>query len=251
MSESLWELSGWSLVTVSAIILAGGVVRGFGGFGASMVWVTGMALVLSPKMVIPTALMLEVMASLQLLPQVWPDVHWRSLRWLTLGSLVGLPLGTWALVTADEQLIRTWIAVLVLVAVGLMATKFRTRAMPGGPVATGVGVISGSLTGAVAMGGPPVILMYFSSPQHVVVGRSSAIVFFLVSDVLAIGSAALGGLVSVDMLLQVALLFPASLAGVAVGAHLYRRAGQANIRNFVLWLLMGLACVVLAQTLLG
>jgi uncharacterized membrane protein YfcA len=91
--------------------------------------------------------------------------------------------------------------------------------------------------------------MYFSSPQQVVVGRASRIVFFLLSDMLATGSAALAGLVSVDLLWQVGLLFPVSLAGVAVGVLCYRRAGRVDVRRVALWLLMGLACAVLAQSL--
>ena len=62
-------------------IVLGGVVRGFGGFGASMVWVIGSSLVLPPSSAIPTAFVLEVLASVQLLPGVWRQVHWRSLRW--------------------------------------------------------------------------------------------------------------------------------------------------------------------------
>lgn len=248
MVDSVWQLSWPALVTVFVIILIGGVVRGFGGFGASMIWVTGMSVVLSPKSVIPTALMLEVLASVQVLPQVWRDVHWPSLRWLTAGTLAGLPLGIWVLVTVDEQAMRATLAVLVLLAAASMATKFRTRAIPGARVATGVGVVSGAMNGAVAMGGPPVILMYFSSPQHVVAGRASLIVFFMLSDLLATGGAVIGGVVSGEWLAQVGLLLPVSLTGVAIGGWWYRRAAGANVRRVVLWLLTGLACVVLAQS---
>jgi uncharacterized membrane protein YfcA len=249
LADSLWALSPWSLLIVLIVILCGGVVRGFGGFGASMLWVTGMSLVLSPRVVIPTALMLEVLASLQLLPHVWSHVHWRSVRWLTVGSAIGLPFGTWVLIRADEQAVRTTIAVLVLLSVASMATNFEMQGIPGARLVTGVGVVSGSLTGAVAMGGPPVILMYFSSREQVVVARASCIMFFLLLDVLATSSAAIGGLVTVPMLWQVFLLLPVALAGVAAGSYLYRRAKQGDIRRFVLWLLAALSLTVLAQTL--
>ncbi|WP_157182608.1 TSUP family transporter [Sciscionella marina] len=77
MPGTVWELSWLPLAEVVAAILVGGLVRRFGGFGASMVWVVGMSLVLPPATAIPTSLMLEVLASLQLLPRIWRDAHWR------------------------------------------------------------------------------------------------------------------------------------------------------------------------------
>jgi uncharacterized membrane protein YfcA len=249
VADYLFELPAWSLFAVFVITLAGGVVRGFGGFGASILWVTGMSLVLSPRTVIPTALMLEVLASLQLLPQVWSHVHWRSVRWLTLGSAIGLPFGTWVLISVDEQVVRKTIAVLVLLSVASMATNIQMHGMPRARLATSVGVVSGSLTGAVAMGGPPVIVMYFSSCEQVIVARASSIVFFLLLDVLATSSAALGGLVTLPVLGQVGLLLPIALGGVAAGSYLYRRSKHGDIRRFVLFLLVALSLTVLTQTL--
>lgn len=250
MSATVWELSWSPLAGVLAAVLVGGFVRGFGGFGASMVWVTGMSLVLPPATAIPTALMLEVLASLQLLPRVWRDAHWPSLRWLLAGVVIGLPLGTWALVTVSQRPMRALVGVVVLVTALVMARGWHRDALPGPAGATATGVVSGALNGAFAMGGPPAILMYFSSPQHVAVGRASLIAFFLCTDVLGTGSAAVGGLVTPDLLGQVAVLFPVSLVGVGLGALWFRRTGAAAFRRYVLWLLAALSCLTLAQTVM-
>jgi uncharacterized membrane protein YfcA len=71
-----------------------------------MVWVGGMSLVLPPTTAIPTALLLEVIASLQLLPQAWRHAHWKSLSWMLGGVVLGMPLGTWALVSVPERPMR-------------------------------------------------------------------------------------------------------------------------------------------------
>lgn len=250
MATTVWDLSWLPLAVVIVTILVGGFVRGFGGFGASMVWVMGMSIVLPPATAIPTALILEVLASLQLLPRVWREAHWASLKWLMLGVLVGLPFGTWALVSVPERPMRIVIGVVVLATTIAMALGRHRENLPGPAGATATGVVSGVLNGALAMGGPPAILMYFSSPRHAAVGRASLIAFFLFTDVLGTGSAAVGGLVTPVLLGQTAVLFPVSLIGVGLGALWYRRTGAEDFRRYVLWLLAGLSGLILAQTAL-
>ena len=67
------------IVTIIAVFIAG-VIRGYSGFGFAMVAVTSISLVISPARVVPLVLILEVMASISLVPQVWRDIDWYSLR---------------------------------------------------------------------------------------------------------------------------------------------------------------------------
>ena len=66
-------------------VLAGAFVKGNSGFGASMMWVASLSLVLPPHRVVPMVLLWEVGSSLQLLPEVWRKIEWRSLGWLFIG----------------------------------------------------------------------------------------------------------------------------------------------------------------------
>jgi uncharacterized membrane protein YfcA len=249
MGATVWTLSPLAWVLVLVVIVLGGVVRGFGGFGASMVWVIGLSLVLPPSSAIPTAFVLEVLASVQLLPSVWRHVNWRSLRWLLLGAVIGTPVGTWLLKVIPVDPMRILLACAVLAAAVAMASRFRASRLPGPAATAAVGGVSGVLNGAFAMGGPPAILMYFSSPAAVAAGRATLIVYFLGTDVWATATAAAGGLITAALLAQVAVLFPVSLAGVAVGSWLFKRTPSADSQRYALWLLAALSVVVLAQAL--
>lgn len=249
MPQTIWDLPPPWWVLVFVTILVGGVVRGFGGFGTSMVWVGGMSLALPPTTAIPTALLLEVLASLQLLPQAWRHAHWKSLSWMLGGVVLGMPLGTWALVSIPERPMRLVLGIAVLAAVVLMASSLRSAALPGPRGAVVVGSVSGALNGAFAMGGPPAILMYFSSPAQVRAGRASLIVFFLFTDVMGSVSAGVGGLITPDLLRQTLLLVPVTLLGVGVGSWWFRRTGAEDFRRHVLWLLAGLAALMVSQAL--
>jgi len=249
MGSTVWSLSWPAWVLVVIVIVLGGAVRGFGGFGASMVWVVGLSLVLPPSTAIPTAFVLEVLASVQLLPSVWRDVHWRSLRWLLLGAVIGTPVGTLLLRILPVDPMRILLACAVLAAAVAMASKYRAASLPGPAGTLAVGGVSGVLNGAFAMGGPPAILMYFSSPAAVAAGRASLIVYFLGTDLWATASAAVGGLITRPLLGQIAVLFPISLLGVALGSLLFKRTKSENSQRYALWLLAIMSCAVLVQAL--
>jgi uncharacterized membrane protein YfcA len=249
MGSTVWSLPPLVWVLVLAVIVLGGAVRGFGGFGASMVWVIGLSLVLPPSSAIPTSFVLEVLASVQLLPSVWRDVHWRSLRWLLVGAVIGTPVGIWLLKILPVAPMRVLLACAVLAAAVAMASKYRAAALPGPAATTAVGGVSGVLNGAFAMGGPPAILMYFSSPAAVAAGRASLVVYFLGTDLWATATAAAGGLITAPLIGQIAALFPVSLVGVAIGSLLFKSTSSADSQRYALWLLAALSVALLVQAL--
>ncbi len=68
MAATVWDLSLPALLFALGVVVAGGVVRGFGGFGGAMVWVAGLVVLLPPTSVIPTVFVVEVVASAAMLP---------------------------------------------------------------------------------------------------------------------------------------------------------------------------------------
>ena len=57
-----------TLVYVALAIFIAFVVRGFSGFGSSLIAVSALTLVLAPALVVPAIFSLEVLASISLLP---------------------------------------------------------------------------------------------------------------------------------------------------------------------------------------
>lgn len=233
---------GWTRVAFSlVVVLAAAVIRGYSGFGFAMVAVTGMSLVMPPAIVVPVVLILEMVASIQLLPQVWRDISWVSLRCLFIGSVAAVPLGVFFLSSVSEVPMRVGISVLVLATALLLARGFALRRMPGCGFTLGVGVLCGVLNGAAAIGGPPAILFYLSSPAGVAVSRASIIVYFLGIDLLTLGTAAYQRLVTVQTLYLAAVCLVPLVAGIGLGSRVFQRVDPTLFRRNVLCLLMALA----------
>ena len=68
------------IIAFSALaVFVAGIIRGYSGFGFSMIATTSLTLVLPPVEVIPVVLALEILASASLLPRVWKQIDWKSL----------------------------------------------------------------------------------------------------------------------------------------------------------------------------
>jgi uncharacterized protein len=238
-----------ALAFALAVIVVGGFVRGYTGFGASMIWVAGLTLVMPPAAAVPVILMLEVAASAHLLPQVWRDIDWHSLKPLVVGASVATPLGVYALLVVPAATMQVAIALVVLAAVAMLWRGVVLERAPDRAATLGVGALSGVINGATSAGGPPVIAFYFATPVGVTVGRASIIAYFLATDALAAGLAAAGGLVDLDSLIRFAIFLPATLLGTALGARRFLGADPERFRRLALILLAVLAAAALLQAI--
>ena len=226
-------------------------IRGYTGFGSSLLWVPSLSLVLPPVAVVPVTFMLELAVSLHLLPSIRRDVHWVSLCWIWLGAAVGVPLGLAAIVRLPADMTRGAVAVTVIVA-ALLLWRGRLRggslAWPG---ATSVGVVAGLLTGGVGIPGPPVFLYYLSAPLGLREGRASIIAYLLGLAPTACLFSYVNGMLDGTAVLRAALLLPIVLAGSWLGAHVFGRADPEKARRWTLLLLMAIGAALLLRVLLA
>jgi uncharacterized membrane protein YfcA len=173
------QLTAPQLGIAMVVVFVAAFVRGYSGFGFAMVAVTGLSLLRPPAEIVPMVLALDIAAGVHLLPSAWADVDWRSLRWLLVGMVVSTPLGVWVLASLPAAGTRMLVSVAVLIASVALWRGFSLRELPGLGATLATGAASGVLNGGAAIGGPPVILFYFSSPAGATVSRASLIMYFL------------------------------------------------------------------------
>ena len=228
-------------------VFAAAIVRGYSGFGFSLLAITSLSLVLPPAEIIPPIFMMEVAASLSLLPGIWKDIHWRSLGLLGAGCLVGTPVGVRFLASAPAAPMKIALASAVLVAVGFLWSGYFRKTMPSAAEAIATGTISGLLNGAVGIGGPPVVVFFFNSPAGIAIGRASLIAFFIATDTMALGFLAANGLVTSEGFYRFLVFVPALLAGQWIGARGFSTTNPAAFQRWILRLLAMLAVLTGVQ----
>lgn len=235
------------ILLASGVIFLAAIVRGYSGFGFSLLAITALSLIFSPAEVIPAIFLLEIAASLHLLPSIWKEVHWRSLLPLMAGALIGTPIGVYALAHFPQAPMTLALACFVLLATWALWRGLVLHSMPSTPVTLAAGTATGLANGAFGMGGPPVVLFYFASPAGHAAGRASLIAYFLFTDVVGLGFLAREGLVTRPAGLLALAFLPALLAGVWLGSRGFRSADPVRFRRIVLVVLAGLALITAAK----
>lgn len=232
------------------IVLLAGFIRGYSGFGASMIIVIGLSLVHPIADIVPALLIMEVLASGYLLPRIYKDIDWKSLIFLIAGISIGTPFGVHLLSTLPDHIMRLAVSIIVIILIPLLWSGFSLKSMPGKPVTILTGIISGIFNGSAAIGGPPVVMFYFSSPRSAHISRASLIAFFLVTDVIASGVCAANGLITEKTFFLLALFSIPLFIGLSLGSRSYFGTDPEVFRKRVLILLLLMAMSTMARSIL-
>jgi uncharacterized protein len=237
----------WIIAYSVACVFGAAIVRGYSGFGFSLLAITALSLALPPAEVVPSIFMLEIAASLHLLPGIWRDIHWRSIGLLLLGCAFATPIGVQLLAQVPAAPMRIALSLFVIVAVAFLWRGFVLKTMPG-PIATvATGAASGLFNGAFGIGGPPVILFFFSSPAGIAVGRASVIAYFLGTDSIGLAFQAQANLATWATLWRFLIFLPPLLVGVWAGARIFKHADPESFRRWVLRILVLLAALTIVR----
>ncbi len=245
------ELSAFLYVFIGLAVIFGGILRGISGFGFSLTLIVALTFFLPPLQATALIFIWEISASILHLPFVWKHVDWNALKWLCAGCVLGTPLGVYSLIlippTPMTVLINATVIVLSIVMLGGYTLKRNLNAFE----IIGTGTISGIINGASANGGPPVILLFFSSPAGANVGRASLIAYFLFTDCFASSVLAAQGLMGVEILITALCYIPCLALGIWIGTKLYHKIDEQNFKRFVMILLIVISAVGCVKALLS
>ncbi|MFT4607320.1 MAG: putative membrane protein YfcA [Urechidicola sp.] len=228
-------------------VLLGALIKGYSGFGASIFWVVSVSLALPPIQVVPMVLMFEVISSFYLLPGIWKDIQWKSISTLMIGTCIGTPLGIYALASLPDTTIRMALAVTVLTTAMLLLRGFTLDKVPGKSATVGVGFLAGILNGSMSIGGPPVVLFYFSTPIGIAVSRASIIAYFIGIDALGAAMLSSQGLIDISVFWRTALLIPLLLLGTFVGNRGYKKSNPDRFKKTASYIWVFLSIMLLIR----
>jgi len=149
-------------------------------------------------------------------------------------ALILVPIGMWLLITLPNEIIRRFVAAVVLGLVAVMWSGWRYRGKRTAALSLGVGALSGLLSGTTGVGGPPVILYLMSGADDAAVIRANMIGFFTIVVIGMAVTFAFGGLFGPQVLWRTVLLAVPFIVGIFAGARLFPLASQRTFRNISL-----------------
>ena len=221
------------LVAAAVLIAVAAAVHGSVGFGSNLL--AGPLLVLIAPDLVPAPVVLTgVVISLVVMwrgPAAPPGEDrrpWHALRWALVGLVPGSVLGALTVAAIPKDDLSVFIAVLVLVATGLVAAGVSVRRT--NPTMAGIGVASGYMSAAGGIGGAPVALAH-ADVEGAELRRTMS--RFLSA------SATLG--------LAVALM-PGVVVGLAAAERLRDHVDRGRVKPIVLGIIAASATLVLVRS---
>lgn len=238
--------AGQAALIFGTVFLAG-FLRGFTGFGFALAAVPVMSLFLDPAMIVPAIPIVAMVAGAEQLRRAWRQANWPAIRRLMIGAIAGAPFGVVTLMILPADAMRVMIGLVLLAAVLMLWRGYRFKKTPPTPAQLGIGFISGLLNGSTAMGGPPVILFFLASPEGVVVGRASLLVYFCFISAWSIVVQSVGGLLDLKVIVLAILMIPVMAAGNVIGDRLFDRSSAGTYQRVALVFLLAIAIIAIAR----
>lgn len=244
-------MSAGAAVLVFATVFLAGFLRGFTGFGFALAAVPVMTLFLDPAAIVPAIPIVAMVAGAEQLRRAWKNANFPAIRRLLIGAVIGAPFGVAALTYLPANIMRIVIGAVLLAAVLLLWRGYRFKETPPTGAQLGIGLVSGLLNGATAMGGPPVILFFLASPEGIAVGRASLLIYFFFISAWSIVMQAAGGLIDLKVVVLAALMIPVMALGNLIGDRLFDRSSASTYQRVALLFLLAIAVIAILRAILA
>ena len=213
--------------------LAAAFVRGLAGFGMAILLVPVLGLAVPPGEAVVTANWLGIFIGLVGLRAILGNAEGSAWKIAAL-AILATPLGVWLLALTDPNLARLLIALVALLAFGLVLLPKRSADHVPPPAETGAtGIACGVLTGFAGMPGVPVVPYYLRRLIPATVARASMMTIFMATSIAGVGSAFALRVATMRELALAALLFPAVLLGNWLGTLAFGKVSDVAWRRFV------------------
>lgn len=237
-------VTGWELVAVLVVIVAGACLQGSIGFGMAVLSLPFFIFIepdLLPQSMLVTSLPFVVLMAIR----NWGEFQWREVIVLSLARIPGAVAGVVAVRMLSQDAIAVAAASAVIAAVALSAwAPAVERTLP---VLTAAGFTSGLFGTAAAIGGPPMALVFQRETGPRI--RSTMSIMATVSIAIALTSLSLGGQIQREDFVTGMVMAPASIVGLGLSRFVIPYSDR-RLRTLVLLVCAVAAAAAIAKVVL-
>lgn len=235
------------IILIGLIIFLAAFNQGLTGFGFALTSIPLLSMVVGIKEAIPLAALCGFVVNIYLTIQLKSHIDFSDIKFLILGSVMGIPLGVFFLAEADENLILKILAVIILLFVVINATPF----IKPFNIKNGWGIVfgffSGVLGGAFNTNGPPILIYLYLKDWDKFKQKASITAFFIVASTLIVTSHAISGFTTTEVITHAGLALPFLIAGLLLGSFTFPKISSKLYRKLILLFLTTMSLVLLFQ----
>lgn len=226
--------------------IAAGIVRGFAGFGGPMVILPVATAILGPAAAVWLVISVDILVGFRLVLEVGAVARRAVVVPLAIGALATLPIGSFALVSLDGELVRRVICAAILAASLLMLSGWRWRATLTSGQWVAVGALTGFIMGLTSLAVTAALFLQ-SGKTTAAQARADFILWVFVVSIALLAILTVQGGFPQDPGRGLLLVGPTYFAGTLMGARLHGRVNDATGRQAVLVLVAVIASIGLVR----
>ncbi|MEM9975503.1 MAG: sulfite exporter TauE/SafE family protein [Pseudomonadota bacterium] len=234
---------------IVAITLIAGIVYGFAGFGAALVFLPVASIAVDPATAIAAFSLGALSSLITLVPKAWAVCDKRVTLLMIAAATLTLPLGIYVLRVADPQTMQFAISVLAGLTLLALVTGFRLPVRPGATASTAVAGAAGVVGGATGLLGPLVILFNLASGDEAARVRANTLIFLTLGSLFVLPQMAFQGLLTAKAMWLGVILLPVYGIGTVIGRRLFNPAHE-GVYRLVAYAIIALAVVAGLQEFL-
>ena len=231
---------------IAVTVALAGFLRGYIGFGAALISVPVISLVLGPHLAIPIVTIMGLPSVLQLLPAAVRNCELPIVTPISLAIFVGAPVGTWVLVVIDPDLMKIVISLLVILMVGYLALGWKLDQKVPTSILLLSGFFGGLIQGAAGIGGPPVVAVALSRTGSPEQQRGNVLAVMTAIVLSSLVPLYYYGLITTQAVAIGLLLFPIYSITTWVGSRYFGGRGREYFRRAALIVLAIIGTTTLA-----
>jgi uncharacterized protein len=239
---------------LAAAAALGGLVRGFTGFGFSMVFVPLATLAVGPSTAVILIWIIDIPFAWPLAAASFKRVAWREVFPLLAGAVVAAPFGVWLLTNSDPVTARWMVALAILAGAAALMSGWRYRGAAGAPLSLGVGGLAGAASGLAQLGGMPVAIFWLAAQKNDArQTKDNLNGFFAVLPVVTGWLYWSKGLLTMELVWMALPLLPPYGLALYAGARLFPLASETTFRGvaYAIIAMAALAALPLVDPLFG
>ncbi len=235
IETTLASIPGTTFALCAVAVLIAGFMRGFVGFGAAMILIMTLSLILGPRAAVAISSLSGVVLVIQLLPETIRTSEKPFVVPFGIATFVAAPFGTLVLVSLDPAIMKMAISVFVLFMVLMMWSGWR---IGGGRVAIiGTGLAAGFAQGTAGVGGPPAVALALARPGTTVQQRANVLGTVAALAFCGVPPLWYHGMFTAEVVIFSALVLPLYVSGTWLGQRFFSQQGQHIYRAAALWVL--------------
>ena len=226
------------MVIALVIATCGGLMRGFAGVGSGMLMAPIFVILFGPVETIATIILMDGIATAQLLPEAQKHVDWRIVGIMGTAAAFFMPVGSWLLMSLDSELIARGVAGVVLVFSLILLVGWRYRGPRRLSTSLCIGAFSGVLIASTSVGNPPVMVYLLSGQDRAEVNRANFTGYFALTLLTLIIWMLIQGQISIAAVQRATILLIPFMIAVWIGGRLFRKSNESIYRRIALSLLL-------------